>query len=56
MYTTYGYNCIFLIMDKIFKTKFKKEIIYIHNLNFDGFLIIEALTLNKINQSLREVF
>ena len=35
-------------MDKIFKTKFKKEIIYIHNLNFDGFLIIEALTLNKI--------
>lgn len=28
----------------MFKLKFKEEIIYIHNLNFDGFLIIESLS------------
>jgi hypothetical protein len=48
MYSEYGINCIYILLIRIFELKFTKEIVHVHNLNFDGFLIIETLTLNKI--------
>jgi hypothetical protein len=50
-YYEYGINCVEKSIHKIFSFKFKKKNIFIHNLNFDGFLIIEELS--KINYSFK---
>lgn len=41
----YGENCIIEALEYIFEKTEKITVIYIHNINFDGFLIIEALSL-----------
>lgn len=48
MIVYYGENCIYDIILKIFEDKFINEIIFIHNINFDGFLIIEVLSQKNI--------
>ncbi len=40
----YGNNCIYNILLNIFNIKFTVSVLFVHNLNFDGFLIIEALS------------
>lgn len=44
---SYGEDCLLHHLSLLFLKKFKKEIIFVHNLNFDGFLLIEALTIKK---------
>ena len=44
----YGEDCIYKSILKIFSYNFNEEIIYIHNINFDGFLILEHLSKNKV--------
>ncbi len=39
-------KCFFYIIKKSIE---KNVVIYIHNLNFDGILLIEYFTINKIN-------
>lgn len=46
LYIEYGENVIQKIFKILENLKYKKEYIYIHNLNFDGFLIIEFLSTN----------
>lgn len=43
-YSKYGKGCIYELIKLLFSLEFKNEIVYIHNLNFDGFLIIESLS------------
>lgn len=46
---TYGENCILDSIYYIFSFNFTKKNIFIHNLNFDGFLIIECLSKTDLN-------
>lgn len=42
--STYGLNSLEEMLKKILNKNFSKKIIYVHNLNYDGFLILEELS------------
>lgn len=46
-YFNYGIDCLSFFIKETFDKNFKKETIFVHNINFDGFLIIECLS--KLN-------